>query len=156
MAEYVPRTPEENRAIALAALAGISFSNYADRSELDYAVAHRCSRIASYVGNPNSIAMRMLDSVRVYAKITGVEFEESSQRYIVSFRAANAEEGSEDEKIRTDRVDASNGEFVKRMVKGGDASKLVGKHAFVYKRNEPMKDAKGRTVRVCPFLEILG
>lgn len=49
----------------------------------------------------NSLAVLVQKSVRLVGTIKDIQFEESSQRYLVTFRASNAEE---DEIVRSERV----------------------------------------------------
>lgn len=155
MSDYVPRTKEENELLVASALASIRFSDYKSLSELDYAMAKRVSRSIRYL-NSNSLPMRVASAIRIYAEIIDVAFEESSQRYIISFHAVGGEETGEIETIRTDRIDRHNADVVQTFMCGGDKSQLIGRRAFVYKLNEPSSKGMGQTVRICPFLDVLG
>lgn len=154
MSDSAVRTREENKMLICSALASVRFSDYAKRSELDYALAKRVSRSISYL-NDNSLPMRIANATRIYCEIVDVSFEESSQRYIVSFHAMNAQDEHKVETIRTDRVDGRNAEIVNTYMRGGDKSQLIGKHAFVYKLKEPSSKGIGQAVRICPFIDVL-
>ena len=61
----------------------------------------------------SSLPMRMLGCVPIYATVLGIEFEESSTRYVITFKADR--EGAEPETIRSDRTDGRDGDFVKKL-----------------------------------------
>lgn len=153
MSEFVPRNDTENLIAIASALAGIHFSDYKNLTELDLAVSKRVSRSMRFL-HKHSVPMRIASAYRMYAEITDVAFEESSQRYIVSFHKVGGTDTGEIESIRTDRIDGPSGELVKAYI-GGDRSKLIGKHAFIYKLNETSSKGMGQTVRICPFIDVL-
>lgn len=149
-----PYSETDRKNIILNALSSINFSDYDTPQRRDLAIARLVSRYTPYLA-ASSIPQRMLDAVRIYAEVTGFEFEESSQRYLVLFKASNNADDGKAEYIRTDRTDGRDGEFVKLMMRGGDADKIVGRHAVIYKTNEEMKNQNGRTFRVTPFIDFL-
>lgn len=60
----------------------------------------------------NSLAVLVQKSARLVGTIKDIKFEESSQRYLVTFRANNSDE---DEIVRSERVDSQRGETVKEL-----------------------------------------
>ena len=96
----------------------------------------------------------ILDSVRIYAQIDDIHFEETSQRYVIKFTAMKGD--GEPEIIRTPRMDTEAG----RLIKPAIDKAAPGKMALIYKHNEPAPEgAKGRSVpssgyRVCPWIRI--
>lgn len=155
MSDYIQRTQEENEILVASALASVRFSDYKTQRELDFAIAKRVSRSMHYL-HKNAVPMRIAASIRIYAEIIDVTFEESSQCYIISFHAIGSEDSGEVETIRTDRIAGHNGNLVQTFMREGDKDKLIGKRAFIYKLNEPSSKGVGQTVRICPFLDILG
>lgn len=155
MSDYVERSKEENEMLIASALASVRFSDYKSQRELDFAIAKKVSRSIRYF-HEHSLPMRIAKAIRIYAEIIDVTFEESSQRYIISFHAIGGEDTGEVETIRTDRIDGHNGNLVQTFMREGDKDKLIGKRAFIYKLNEPSSKGVGQTVRICPFLDILG
>ena len=91
-----------------------------------------------------SVVHKALDSVPIKAIVEGVQFEESSLRYVVSFRADR--EGAESESIRTERLDFDP--TVEDMV----SSFQVGQRVVVHKHVETMSDGSGRKVRVASLI----
>lgn len=94
-----------------------------------------------------SLAVLVQKAVRIVGTIKKVEFEESSQRYLITFRVSNGAE--EDEIVRSERVDSSRGSTVKSL--WGERI-LVGHKAAIFKHNErageDVKRDKGYRVAV--------
>ena len=100
----------------------------------------------------NSLAVLVQKSARLVGTIKDIKFEESSQRYLVTFRANNSDE---DEIIRSERVDSQRGETVKELWGRNN----LGGHRFVlYKHNERVGEDKKREkgYRVAPWVTDLG
>lgn len=93
----------------------------------------------------DSAARLAARSVALKGYVENVEFEESSQRYVVEYKAFNSDGGSE--KVRTPRVDTAEGAYYKTL-----APKLPGRTCIIYKANQAMGDGKGRTFRVAPCI----
>lgn len=98
----------------------------------------------------NSLAVLVQKSARLVGTIKDIKFEESSQRYLVTFRASNSDE---DEIVRSERVDC-------RRQAGGrwGKSNLVGHRVVLYKHNERVGEDKKREkgYRVAPWVTDLG
>lgn len=110
-------------------------------------------RVSRALGD-NSLAMIVQNSVRIVAKVLSQEFEESSQRYLITFRAFDSEK---DEHIRSERADGSHGERVHQLWNRN----LVGHACIIYKFNEKPKGdkASGKNAsgyRVAPYIYDLG
>lgn len=94
-----------------------------------------------------SLAVLVQKAVRIVGTIKKVEFEESSQRYLITFRASNGAE--EDEIVRSERVDSGRGSTVKSL--WGERN-LVGHKVAIFKHNErageDVKRDKGYRVAV--------
>lgn len=92
---------------------------------LELAVAQemlKINRLASERSLPSMIGR----SIRITATINSVEFEESSKRYLIKFMADN---GDEEEWVRSERMDSSHRDAVKKIW-GRD---LVGHRAIIFK-----------------------
>lgn len=92
---------------------------------LDLAVAQemlKMNRLTAERSLPNLIG----NSVRIAATINSIEFEESSKRYLIKFSADN---GEEEEWVRSERVDSSHKAAVKKIW-GRD---LVGHRVLIFK-----------------------
>lgn len=92
---------------------------------LDLAVAQemlKMNRLTAERSLPNLIG----NSVRIAATINSIEFEESSKRYMIKFSADN---GEEEEWVRSERVDSSHNAAVKKIW-GRD---LVGHRVLIFK-----------------------
>lgn len=72
---------------------------------------------------------------RILGTIESVAFEESSQRFVVTFRADNG--GGEAETARSERADGSRGALVR-----GLWPSLAGHRAVLYKHNERAGESK--------------
>ena len=92
---------------------------------LDLAVAQemlKMNRLTAERSLPNLIG----NSVRIAATINSIEFEKSSKRYLIKFSADN---GEEEEWVRSERVDSSHKAAVKKIW-GRD---LVGHRVLIFK-----------------------
>lgn len=100
----------------------------------------------------NSLAVLVQKSVRLVGTIKDIQFEESSQRYLVTFRASNAEE---DEIVRSERVDSARGDSVKEL---WGRNNLIGHRVVLYKHNERVGEDKmsEKGYRVAPWVTDLG
>ena len=87
----------------------------------------------------NSLAVLVQKSARLVGTIKDIKFEESSQRYLVTFRASNSDED----------------EIVKEL---WEKSNLVGHRVVLYKHNERVGEDKKREkgYRVAPWVTDLG
>lgn len=122
----------DNKITIATAFASIDFTKFKNTGDAERAVLTRID-LARRMLDDDGIAMAMLDSTRVYATIKDIAFEESSQRYVVSFVGDNSK-NAKVETIRTDRVDGQNGFLVKTL--WGDTTKLIGQHVCMYKKND--------------------
>lgn len=143
----------DTKATVAAIAAGYTAEDAHNTAGMVLDACKRMSRAVNPLTAASSPLARMDGAARLYAQITGVEFEEPSRRYIVSFTVVGGETG-EIETVRTDRVDGRYGEVVERML-GRDKAALKGKRAVIYKTSEEMRGAPGRTVRIAPFIDIL-
>lgn len=100
----------------------------------------------------NSLAVLVQKSARLVGTIKDIQFEESSQRYLVTFRANNSDE---DEIVRSERVDSQRGETVKEL---WGRNNLGGHRVVLYKHNERVGEDKKREkgYRVAPWVTDLG
>ena len=120
-----------NKSAVATAFASVDFSQYKNGTDAELAVLRRLS-LASRVLEDDGIAMSMCDAARINCTIQGIELEQSSQRFVVSFVADKSEDGKV-ETIRTDRVDSySCGNVVKALW----TPDLVGAHVCLYKHND--------------------
>lgn len=100
----------------------------------------------------NSLAVLVQKSARLVGTIKDIKFEESSQRYLVTFRANNSDE---DEIVRSERVDSQRGKTVKEL---WGRNNLGGHRVVLYKHNECVGEDKKREkgYRVAPWVTDLG
>lgn len=151
MAQDNYNDPEKNRQIILAAFNSIDASKCANEEELTRQVTRRAVTISKMLAD-NSIENRALSSVRLYVEVHSVELEESSQRYVIKFKAVRGD-GDDIESIRTARMDSYDGRIIKPMidklitaVKNAEGSDRKAR-AVLYKYNEPAPEgAKGPKV----------
>lgn len=111
---------------------------------LDLAVAQemlKMNRLTAERSLPNLIG----NSVRIAATINSIEFEESSKRYLIKFSADN---GEEEEWVRSERVDSSHNAAVKKIC-GRD---LVGHRVLIFKYKDKVgfKEAPNG-YRIAPY-----
>lgn len=111
---------------------------------LELAVAQemlKMNRLTAERSLPNLIG----NSVRIAATINSIEFEESSKRYLIKFSADN---GEEEEWVRSERVDSSHKAAVKKIW-GRD---LVGHRVLIikYKDKVGSKEAPNG-YRIAPY-----
>ena len=122
---------------------------YSTRGEWELAVARGVARLR-YLMNPNSVPSRIVDSVVLHVRILDVMYEESSTRFVVTFRELRASPDSKLERIRSDRTDGPNGKAVRDMWEG-----TAGHVARLYKYLDSTGDPDKPSVRVAPLVEIL-
>lgn len=115
------------------------------------AVLSHMEKIKDMTAN-KSILARAATSARFMATITDVSFEESSQRYVISFKpSADAKV----EQIRTDRVDGRYGEYVRRT--WSDPEKQIGRRAIFYKFREAAGESRDvpQGYRNLPYIKFI-
>lgn len=138
---------EEKHDLVFDAIRTLNLNEYKSFNELEAALCTRIRTLQSLT-NENSVAMRMLDGIPIYAEVVSCEKEENTTRYLLTFRATN---GDEDEHIRSDRTDGRNGKAVDEMW-----SKIQpGYRVCLYKTQEATKNPNKPTVRVCPYITVL-
>ena len=147
------------RDIILAAVNSLDWSKFTSEEDMTRKVTRRAITISKMVQD-KSYEMRVLDSVRIYADITECKFEPSSQRYMIYMTAVK--NGSEEERIRTPRMDTYDGKIVRPMVDRliNALSEKPSVRGVVYKFNEPAPEgAKGPKVpshgyRTCVWIDL--
>lgn len=111
---------------------------------LELAVAQemlKMNRLTAERSLPNLIG----NSVRIAATINSIEFEESSKRYLIKFSADN---GEEEEWVRSERVDSSHKAAVKKIW-GRD---LVGHRVLIFKYKDKVGSKKAPNgYRIAPY-----
>ena len=150
MAAANAMTDEQKHDLIIDALRTMDMTDYKSQPELEVALTTRVRTIQSLLSE-RSLPMRMLDSIPIRATVTGIELEANTNRYLVHFRARNAEEGAEDEIIRSDRTDGWNGRAVTRMWE----KIQVGDYIQLYKLTEDTNNPKKPKVRVAPYVMVL-
>lgn len=128
----------KNFMIAIAALASV---DSAGKNEEEYlcALAKRASYIqCSGLLDEDHFLMNVLSSVHIPAHITSVEFEESSQRYLVNFVAIPGKdaEQQDEESIRTPRMDNKNGQIIASQIETLKSIAGTDRRVVIYKHNE--------------------
>ena len=116
---------------------------------LELAVAQemlKINRLASERSLPSMIGR----SIRITATINSVEFEESSKRYLIKFMADN---GDEEEWVRSERMDSSHRDAVKKIWERG----LVGHRAIIFKCKDRVGSKEAPNgYRIAPYCIDLG
>lgn len=111
---------------------------------LELAVAQemlKMNRLNAERSLPNLIG----NSVRIAATINSIEFEESSKRYLIKFSADN---GDEEEWVRSERVDSSHKAAVKKIW-GRD---LVGHRVLIFKYKDKVGSKESPNgYRIAPY-----
>lgn len=111
---------------------------------LELAVAQemlKMNRLTAERSLPNLIG----NSVRIAATINSIEFEESSKRYLIKFLADN---GEEEEWVRSERVDSSHKAAVKKIW-GRD---LVGHRVLIFKYKDKVGSKEAPNgYRIAPY-----
>lgn len=111
---------------------------------LELAVAQemlKMNRLTAVRSLPNLIG----NSVRIAATINSIEFEESSKRYLIKFSADN---GDEEEWVRSERVDSSHKAAVKKIW-GRD---LVGHRVLIFKYKDKVGSKEAPDgYRIAPY-----
>lgn len=120
-------TTDDARALELAYLACAS-RGAMTFTDLDMAVAEEYLR-ARYILSARSLAGRLRDSKMIVGTCKGMAFEETSKRFVMTFRADGADE---DETVRSDRTDGRFGTRIRAEWNTG----LVGRRVRIYKINE--------------------
>lgn len=111
---------------------------------LELAVAQemlKMNRLTAERSLPNLIG----NSVRIAATINSIEFEESSKRYLIKFSADN---GEEEEWVRSERLDSSHKAAVKKIW-GRD---LVGHRVLIFKYKDKVGSKEAPNgYRIAPY-----
>lgn len=111
---------------------------------LELAVAQemlKMNRLTAERSLPNLIG----NSVRIAATIKSIEFEESSKRYLIKFSADN---GEEEEWVRSERVDSSHKAAVKKIW----GRNLVGHRVLIFKYKDKVGSKEAPNgYRIAPY-----
>lgn len=111
---------------------------------LELAVAQemlKMNRLTAERSLPNLIG----NSVRISATINSIEFEESSKRYLIKFSADN---GEEEEWVRSERVDSSHKAAVKKIW----GRNLVGHRVLIFKYKDKVGSKEAPNgYRIAPY-----
>ena len=101
----------------------------------------KMNRLTAERSLPNLIG----NSVRIAATINSIEFEESLKRYLIKFSADN---GEEEEWVRSERVDSSHKAAVKKIW-GRD---LVGHRVLIFKYKDKVGSKEAPNgYRIAPY-----
>lgn len=97
-----------------------------------------------------SLAMLVQSSIKITVKVLSVVLEESSKRYVITFRQLGEDS---DETIRSERTDGRRGKDVMQLW-GRDLKNHI---CILFKHNEESKDpSKSGGFRVAPYVIDLG
>lgn len=111
---------------------------------LELAVAQemlKMNRLTAERSLPNLIG----NSVRIAAIINSIEFEESSKRYLIKFSADN---GEEEEWVRSERVDSSHKAAIKKIWERD----LVGHRVLIFKYKDKVGSKEAPNgYRIAPY-----
>lgn len=151
MAQSNQLTEAEKREIILDAVRTVDFGKCKNRAELEMEVARRVGTLM-YLISDKSLPHRELDATPLWgAEVIDITFEESSKRYLMTFKAAKSNK-QEPEIVRSDRTDGSNGNIVKEMWSKVKKGSRVG----IYKLTEETGNPSVPKVRVAPIVVVLG
>lgn len=123
----------------------------ADGEPDEVELADEAPRVRRMVSDA-SLAMKVQLAVPILTPVDSVEFEESSKRYVV--RCTPVRDATEQEYVRSPRMDTSIGKKVRRLFKRDP----VGHLAIVYRLNEEagMDLARAQGYRVAPYIADFG
>lgn len=106
----------------------------------------KIERLATERSLPNMIG----HSVRIRAIISSIEFEESSKRYLIKFKADN---GDKEERVRSERTDANHKDAVKKIWQRD----LVGHRVIIFKCKDMVGSKEAPNgYRIAPYCIDLG
>lgn len=150
MTDYDPRSIAYDPVFQLAYLSCVLSNKDSNRPVFESTVLGEMARLRDFT-SPDSMISRAEKASSFVAVIDSIEFEESSQRYLITMTPTGT---GEPETIRTDRVDSRYGNYV-RSFWGRKA--LVGHKCVIYKYLENAgTDPKARQgFRVCPYARII-
>lgn len=116
---------------------------------LELAVAQEMLKI-NRLASERSLSSMIGRSIRITATINSVEFEESSKRYLIKFMADN---GDEEEWVRSERMDSSHRDAVKKIWERD----LVGHRAIIFKCKDRVGSKEAPNgYRIAPYCIDLG
>ena len=145
-------TPEQRQQIVTAAIASTDVKPDMSPEDWQRAVIRRATTIQKMrFYNDDSILMQVLDSVRIRARIISVEYEESSTRYLIKFKAIprdnNEDFEPQEETIRTQRTDGYGGRIIEQDI--ARLQKIAGTDAqvIIFKHNDMPTEEKQRKAR---------
>lgn len=129
-------TQDELQLIATAAIASVVPTPDMTEEQWQKAIIRRASTIQRMrFLQEGSILMNVLDSIRIRATVISVEYEESSTRYVITYHAANGEEGST-ESIRTPRTDGYYGKMLAPDIERLKGCAGSNNQVVIFKHNE--------------------
>lgn len=154
---------DQQREWVFEAIKSLDISSYKTQNDAERAVIQRSITFSNLLKD-DSLVLRILSSVKIYAHITSMKYEESSHRYLITFESGHGDD-KQKETIRTPRMDSHDGIILKPRVntlksaleKADDGSVPV----LLYKKNEPPRpNQKGPKVssagyRVCVWFDVL-
>lgn len=130
-------TQEELQLIATAAIASTEIRQDMTEEQWQRAVIRRATTIQRLrFLQEGSIMMNVLDSVRIRATIHSVEFEESSQRYVITYHASNSDDADSVESVRTPRMDTYVGKMLASDIEKVKKCAGTDKQVIIFKHNE--------------------
>ena len=131
-------TIDKNFMIAIAALSSVDASGL-NETEWLQAIAKRANYIkGTRMLDEGSFIMNTLDSVKIPATIKSVEFEKSSERYVITFEAVYHDDNEEqkEETIRTPRMDRKDGKIIENQIEKLKQIAGTDQRVIIYKHNE--------------------
>lgn len=140
-------TQEELQLIATAAIASVSTTPDMTEDQWQKAVIRRATTIQRMrFLQEGSLLMNVLDSVRIRATVTSVEYEESSTRFVITYHATNSDDGAT-ETIRTPRTDGYYGKMLAQDIE--KLKKVAGtdRQVIIFKHNEILTDEQAAEAR---------
>lgn len=113
-------------------------------NNLELAVAQEMLKM-NRLTTERSLPSLIGNSVRIAATINSIEFEESSKRYLIKFSADN---GEEEEWVRSERVDSSHKAAVKKIW----GRNLVGHRVLIFKYKDKVGSKEAPNgYRIAPY-----
>lgn len=135
-------TEEEINLAITAAIASTDVSKCNSIDEWQHNVIKRAASIQrARFFNEDSLIRKVLGATKIVAKVNAISFEESSQRYLITFTAENNQEPVQ-ETIRSPRMDSYEGKNMEKEIER--LKTIAGTDALVclYKSNTMPTEAQ--------------
>lgn len=139
-------TPTQLELIAAAAIASVRPTADMTEKEWQRKVIRRASTIQRMrFLQEDSVMMNVLNSVKIKAKIEKVEFEESSSRYVITYRPSNKPDKTET--IRTPITDSYAGSLILPDIEKVKKCAGTDQDVIIFKFNDMPSEERAAAAR---------